>query len=307
MSAAATGLTWNVFEDVRQLFEFHFMVNAALAGTVVAVIAAIVGWFMVLRRQTFAGHTLSVVAFPGASAAVLVGVSAAWGYFGFCIAAALVIAAIPRTRYRSVSEESAVIGTVQAFALGCGFLFVTLYHGLLQGANALLFGSFLGIADSQVVTLLVVGIGVLAVLGVVGRPLLFASIDPDVAAAQGVPTRMLSVVFLVVLGVAVAEAGQITGALLVFALLVVPAAAAQALTARVLPGLALSVGIGCTVTWVGLAFAYFYDEPVGFTITTVAFIAYLLAQAVRHAVRRTRSSRAAAPRGRWSAPARRSA
>src|SRR5437868_760283 len=235
------------------------MVNAFRAGSIVAIVAAIIGWFMVLRRQTFAGHTLSIVAFPGASAAILVGISAAWGYFGFCIIAALVIASVPRGRSQSLGEESAVIGTVQAFALACGFLFVTLYHGLLQGASALLFGTFLGITDDQVTTLLLVGVVVIALVAVIGRPLLFASIDPEVAAASGVPVRALSFVFLAVLGVAVAEASQITGALLVFALLVVPAATARTLTSRVVPGMVLSIAIGLVVTWLGLALAYFYD------------------------------------------------
>ena len=152
MTLADTGLTWNLVGDVRRLLEFHFMVNAFRAGTIVAVVAAVIGWFMVLRRQTFAGHTLSIVAFPGASAAILIGIGAAWGYFGFCVP--------PRSSSppylggggHGLSEESAVIGTVQAFALACGFLFVTLYHGLLQGASALLFGTFLGITDGQVTT-----------------------------------------------------------------------------------------------------------------------------------------------------------
>jgi zinc/manganese transport system permease protein len=160
-------------------------------------------------------------------------------------------------------------------------LFVTLYHGLLQGASALLFGTFLGITDAQVTTLVVVGVGVLAVIAFIGRPLLFASIDPDVAAAKGVPVRALSFVFLIVLGIAAAEASQITGALLVFALLVVPAATARTLTARVVPGLLLSVAIGLIVTWLGLALAYFYDRPIGFYVTSVAFGGYLLAHFVR--------------------------
>ena len=286
----ATGLTWDLAEDLRQLFEFHFMTNAFRAGTIVAIVAAVIGWFMVLRRQSFVGHTLSLVAFPGAAGATLIGISAAWGYFGFCLAAALVIAAIPRTQGHSFSEESAVVGTIQAFALACGFLFVTLYHGLLEGVNSLLFGSFLGITDTQITTLLWVGAGALAVLAGIGRPLLFASVDPDVAAARGVPVRFLSILFLAVLGLAVAEASQITGVLLVFALLVVPAAAAQTITIRPLLSLLLSVAIGLAVTWLGLALAYFYDQPVGFYITTLAFGAYLLAHAgkwfAQHAYRR---------------------
>jgi zinc/manganese transport system permease protein len=273
-----SGFTWNPVEDVRRLLEFHFMVNAYRAGTVVAVVAATIGWFMVVRRQTFVGHTLSLVAFPGASAAVLAGVAAAWGYFGFTVAAALVIAAIPRAHGHSFSEESAVVGTVQAFALACGFLFVTLYHGFLESVDAVLFGSFLGITDAQVTTLLLVGAGALVVLAAIARPLLFASVDPDVAEARGVRVRRLSIVFLVVLGLAVAEASQVTGVLLVFALLVVPAATAQVVTARPVVGIVLSVVIAIAVTWLGLALAYFTDRPVGFWITSLAFACYLAAR-----------------------------
>lgn len=289
MPVADTGLTWDLVDDVHRLLEFHFMVNAVRAGTIVAIVAAVIGWFMVLRRQTFAGHTLSVVAFPGAAAAILIGISAAWGYFGFCIIAALVIASVPHGRSQGLSEESAVIGTVQAFALACGFLFVTLYHGLLQGTTSLLFGTFLGITDAQVTTLLVIGAMVLVVVAVIGRPLLFASIDPEVAVASGVPVRALSMLFLVVLGVAVAAASQITGALLVFALLVVPPATAQVITSRVLPGMLLSVAIGLAITWLGLALSYFYDQPIGFYITSLAFGAYLFAQVGRRVVLTTRA------------------
>jgi len=276
----ADGFSWDLASDVRQLLEFHFMVNAFRAGTIVAVVAALIGWFVVLRQQSFVGHTLAIVSFPGAAGAVLIGISAAWGYFGFCVAAALLIAAAPRAR-RGYSEESAVIGTVQAFALACGFLFVSLYQGLLEGTNSLLFGSFLGITDGQVRTLLWVGLATIVVLAVIARPLLFASIDPDVAAARGVPVRALSVAFLVVLALAVAEASQITGALLVFALLVVPAATAQAISARPVVSAALSVGFAVLTTWLGLAIAYFTDYPIGFTVTTVAFAGYLGVRVVR--------------------------
>src|ERR1051326_7067679 len=137
MAAANPALSWNLVTDVRRLFEYPFMVNAFRAGTLVAVTAALVGWFMVLRRQTFAGHTLALVGFPGAAGAVLLGVSAPVGFYAFCGAAALVIAARPASGH-TFNEESAVIGTVQAFALACGYLFVSLYHGNLNGLSALL-------------------------------------------------------------------------------------------------------------------------------------------------------------------------
>lgn len=277
-------LTWNVVDDVRNALAFHFMVNAFRAGTIVAIVAAGIGWFMVLRRETFAGHTLSVVGFPGAAGAIWLGVSAVWGYFAFCIAAALVIAAIPTgtgARARGYHDESAAIGTLQAFALASGFLFASLYGGFANGFNALLFGTFLGVTDAQVLTLLVVGVAALLVVAAVARPLLFASVDPDVAAARGVPVQLLSVAFLVVLGVAVAEASQITGSLLVFALLVAPAATAQAVTARPVMGLCVSIAVGLAITWLGLGVAYYSTYPVGFWIATVSFGAFVAAKVAR--------------------------
>ena len=208
-----TGPTWNLFADVQQMFALHFMVNAFRAGTIVAILAGAIGWFMVLRRQSFAGHTLAIVSYPGAAGAVLLGLSASLGYYVAAVAAALVIAAVPRSPSgQSHSEESAVIGTVQAFALASGALFVSLSGGFLNSQTSLLFGTFLGISNEQVVVLLVVAVVSLAVLGGIGRPLLFATVDSDVAIARGVPTRFLSVAFLVLLGCAAAAASQITGA-----------------------------------------------------------------------------------------------
>lgn len=274
-------LSWDLAKDVRQLFEFPFMVNAFRAGTVVAVAAGLIGWFMVLRRQSFAGHTLALVGFPGAAGATLIGLGATWGFFGFCTAAALAIAALPRASDSGYSEESAVIGTVQAVAVACGFLFVTLYAGSLNSVNALLFGTFLGIDDGQVVALaMVAGIALLA-LAAIARPLLFASVDPDVAAARGVPVRTLSVAFLLLLGLTVAAVSQITGTLLVFALLVMPAATAQAVTARPGRSALIAVGVALAVTWAGLASAYYSPYPIGFFVTTFAFVAYVGARVVR--------------------------
>jgi zinc/manganese transport system permease protein len=270
--------SWNVVADLHQMLALHFMVNAFRAGTIVAVIAGSIGWFMVLRRQSFAGHTLAVVSFPGAAGAIWLGISATAGYFAGSIAAALVIAMVPRSGSgRARSEESAVIGTVQAFALACGVLFVSLYGGFLDSLTGLLFGTFLGISDSQVLTLAVVAAVVLGVLALLARPLLFATVDPDVARARGVPVRVLSIVFLVLLGCAAAEVSQITGALLVFALLVMPAAAAQQVTARPAVSFVLTVVVALAVTWLSLGVAFYSVYPVGFFVSTFGFGAYVLA------------------------------
>jgi zinc/manganese transport system permease protein len=273
---AETGPSLDPLSDLSQLTAFPFMVNALEAGTIVAVMAGVVGWFMVLRRQTFAGHTLSVMAFPGATGALLMGLSAAAGYFVFSGLAALIIGAAAggQTR-RNRGQESAITGAVQAFGLACGFLFLSLYQGVLANYESLLFGSFLGITRGQVLALAVVAAVALGLLAIVGRPLLFASLDEGVARARGVPTRALGIGFLLLLGLAVAETAQITGALLVFALLVAPAATAQLITTRIGLSLVLSVVLGVLITWVGVALAYFYDYPVGFYITTVAFVVYV--------------------------------
>jgi zinc/manganese transport system permease protein len=274
-------LSWNLLDDVAELLRFHFMQNALAAGTIVAVMGGVMGYFVVLRGQTFAAHTLAQVGFPGAAGATLVGVAPLYGLLLFCAGAACGIAALSAPLDEGRRAESAAIGSILTVALALGFLFASLYHGFITSVYAYLFGTFVGIGDRQVLTLLATAVAALAVLAVIGRRLLFASVEPDVAAARGVPVRALSVVFLLLLGLSVAAAAQVTGTLLVFALLVTPAATAQELTAR--PGLALllSVAIAVVVAWVGIGIAYFSVYPVGFFVTSVAFAAYLLVRARR--------------------------
>jgi zinc/manganese transport system permease protein len=276
---------------IDELFQFHFMTNALIAGTLVAVMASAIGWFMVVRQQTFAGHTLSLIAFPGAAAAALAGAPVFVGYFAACGAGALALSAVSGGNgdgaTRSLSHESAAIGSVQAFALGLGFLFVSLYHGLLNGLDSLLFGTFLGITDGQVAVLGGATVLVLGTLTTIGRPLFFASVDADVARASGVPVAALATGFLVLLGLAVAATSQITGALLVFALLVLPPATAQLITARPARSLVLSVVLGLLTVWVALFVAFYSPYPIGFWLTTVAFGGYVLVAAARRVRPRT--------------------
>ena len=281
MGIEIAGLSWDLVSDLEQLTTYPFMVQALQAGTIVAVMAGAIGWFMVLRRQTFAGHTLSLIAFPGAAGATLAGLPIALGYYGACALGALALSVFGRGGRGGIAAESAAIGTLQAFALGLGFLFVSLYGGQLIGLESLLFGSFLGITAAQVQTLLWVAIGALVVLALVARPLLFASVDGEVARAAGVPTRLLAVAFLLLLGLAVAATAQITGALLVLALLVTPPATAQQLTPRPWLGLVLSIVLALTVTWIGLGIAYFSPYPVGFWVTSLSFGLYVAVRAAR--------------------------
>jgi zinc/manganese transport system permease protein len=241
--------SWDVLADLQLLLRFHFMQNAFIVGTLVAVLAGAVGYFVVLRGQSFAAHMLSQVGFPGAAAAVL---------------------------DAGNRMESAVVGSILAFSLGLGLLFFRLYAGSAQAVYAFLFGTILGISDRDVAATAVTTVVCLIALAAIARPLVFASVDPDVAEARGVPVRAISIAFLLLAALAVAVTVQIVGTLLIFALLVAPGACAVQLTARPVRGLALTVLLSLLFTWIGLAVAYFTIYPVGFFITTIAFAAYVL-------------------------------
>jgi len=275
------GLSWDFLADLQLLLQFHFMQNAYIAGTLVAILAGVAGYFVVLRGQSFAAHMLSQVGFPGAAAGVLVHVSPVLGLIVFCVAAAIGIGYTGPNLDAGHRAESAAVGSILAFSLGLGLLFFRLYAGSAQGIYGFLFGTILGITDRDVQLTLAVAVVSLLALAFIGRPLVFASVDPDVAEARGVAVRGLSIAFLVILAFAVAITVQIVGTLLIFALLVTPGAAALQLTARPPVGVALSIGLSITFTWLGLALAYFSDYPAGFFITTLAFGTYVLIRGAR--------------------------
>jgi zinc/manganese transport system permease protein len=263
------------------LLLFHFMQNAYAAGTLVAILAGVAGYFVVLRGQSFVAHTLSQVGFPGAAAGVLVHVSPVAGLMAFCVAAAVGIGWRGRDVQSGGRVESATVGSILAFSLGLGLLFVRLYAGSAQGVYAFLFGSILGITDRDVQVTFAAVLVALALLTWMARPLVFASVDPDVAEARGVPVRALALAFLVVLALAVAITVQIVGTLLIFALLVAPGATALQLTARPGAGVLLSVALALACTWIGLALAYYTFVPVGFLISSLAFAAYVVTRTAR--------------------------
>ena len=283
------GPSWDVVADIQLLLQFHFMQNAFLAGTLVALLAGATGYFVVLRGQSFVAHMLSQVGFPGAAAGVLLHVSPVLGLITFCVAAAVGIGWLGRDVEAGNRAESAAVGSILAFSLGLGLLFFRLYAGSAQGIYAFLFGSILGIADRDVLLTFAIAAAGLAVLVWMGRPLVFASVHPDVADARGVPVRLVSIGFLVILALAVAITVQIVGTLLIFALLVAPGASALQLTARPGLGFVLSIVLALAFTWVGLALAYFSDFPVGFFVTSLAFGAYVVIRAPKTLPVRTRA------------------
>lgn len=295
--------SWNLWTDGRELLRYPFMQNAFVAGTFVAIAAGVVGYIMVVRHQAFAGHALSQVGFPGAAGAALLGLPELVGVLTFVAATALGISVLGVARgapgdnvtARNPARQAAAIGSVLAFALALGYLFTSLYHGYITSAYALLFGTFLGINRTEVGAIAVVSTLSVVALAAIGRPLLLASLDPDAAAARGVPVRFLDTAFLLVLGLAIAGAIRITGALLVFALLVAPTSAAHHTVVRPARAIALAVGLAVTVTWLSLACAYFGTYPIGFWVTTFGFVTYLAARAQRAFRRRFPTLAPAAP------------
>jgi len=274
-------LSPNPLTDLQALFTFPFMVHALEAGTITAVLGAITGWYVAVRRQAFAAHTLSVMAFPGAAGAALIGLPLSIGYYIACGLAAVGLGVTGRRTRRSAGAESAAIGTVQTAGLAAGYLFLALNQSILGGPETLLFGTFLGVTQGQVVGLLAVAAVSATVLAAIARPLLLSSIDRELATARGLPVDLLDLVFILILALAVAAVSELTGALLVLSVVIAPAAAAQQLTTRPAMSLALSVAFALAIVWLALALAYYSVYPVGFYVSSFAFILYAAARAAR--------------------------
>jgi zinc/manganese transport system permease protein len=265
------------------LLQHEIVQNAFLAGTIVAIVTAVMGYFVVLRAQAFAGEALSDIGFAGATGAAVLGFSSLLGMFFLTVLAGIGMGALgDRIRGRDVE-----IGMVLSFALGLGVLFLTIYSQF--GSNAtegvgVLFGSILSVTRSDVLITLGCGIATLLLLAFLFRPLLFATIDPEVALARGVPVRLLSIVFLMLLGITTAETVLVVGVLLVLALLIAPAASALNVTHRPLVSISLSAALGLIITWGGLILAFVgtgRQLPVGFYITALAALSYFVSLGVK--------------------------
>ena len=272
------------------LFHYEFMVHAFEAGTIVAIVAGAIGYFVVLRGSAFAAHALSHIGFAGATGAVVIGISPVFGLLAFTLTSGAIIGALGnRLRGRDVT-----IGIVLAWALGLGVLFLSLYRGYATEAYALLFGQILGISTTDVAITLVAGVVTLVCMTAIYRPLLFSSVDEQLASAKGVPVTALSIAFMAVLAIAVTEAVQVVGVLLIFALIVTPAAIAVRFTSRPPAAILIGAGLGLAFTWAGLTIAYYSPHPVSFFITSIAFATYVavrLSEPVRRRWRRLTGAR----------------
>ncbi len=296
LASSIQPFSWNLLADIQQMLQFDFMRAAFLAGTAIALVAGLAGYFVVLRHQVFASDTLSHMVFAGAMGAALLGVNAFLGVYAVAISGGL---ALNGLGWRgSARERDIATGMVMAWMLGLGALLLGIYatSSIANGNTAIgagvLFGSILGVAGQEWI-IVIAGIVTILALLAMARPLLFASLDPETAQARGVPVRLLGALFLLLVGVSVAEAVPAVGALLIFALLVAPAAIAQRLVKRPYAALALSALLALLFTWLGLTLGFYTPYPVSFLITALAFVTYLLvvaAQRLRQFATRRRFS-----------------
>lgn len=252
----------------------HFVHTALLAGAVVAIVSGAIGVFVVMRGLSFAVHAISELGFTGATGALVIGLNPVLGMLGGSLA---VGAALGVLSLRGRERDSA-IGAVLAFGLGLGVLFLSLYQGYATAATNLLFGSIVGVDDAQLRNLAIVAVVVLVALALLYRPLYFAAIDPEVAAARGVPVQALSVAIFLLVALTTAEAIQVVGVLLVLTLVITPAAAAQRLTVR--PGLTVlvSIGIALVSTEGGILLSLAQPWPTSFFISSISFAFYIAAR-----------------------------
>jgi zinc/manganese transport system permease protein len=275
---------------LQDMLSHDFVRNAFVATAGIALASGLVGYLMVLRNQVFSGDALSHVAFTGTLAAFAAGIAPLAGLFGATVAVALGMALLGGT----ARSRDVVVGTVFAWVLGLGALFLRIYadragSGDSTAGVSVLFGSVYGLSPSRALAALLVGAGVCAVVVAMARPLLFASLDADVAAARGVPVRLLGMVFLALAGVTVAEAVQAVGALLAVGLMVTPAAAVQRFCMRPLAAFGLSALAALACAWLGLSLSYAAQRvPPSVMVVAVAFTLYLCATAAVPLLRRLR-------------------
>jgi zinc/manganese transport system permease protein len=243
-----------------------FMRNALIGGTIVAVAAGLVGYFVVVRHSAFAAHALAHIGLPGATGAVLVGVPVVVGLGVFCVGGSLVIGLLGKR----AADREVVTGTVLAMATGLGLFFNSLATKSSSTMTNVLFGNLLAISHEQLVSFAIL-LAVLALsVGIIYRPLLFSSVNAPVAEAKGVPVRLLSIIFMALLGLTVTMAVQAVGTLLLFALVVTPAATAIMFTPRPVMAVVISTAISLAAVWLGLGASAMFNLPPSFLIVTIA-------------------------------------
>jgi len=246
-----------------------FMINTWIVSTLVAIVAGMVGFFVVLRGSSFAAHALPLGTFPGAAAAVLLGVNELSGLVVFAAIGVIGISQLGRRGRQDVATALSLVTL-----LGLGTLFLSMTREYSQGVYAMLFGQVLGVTDEQIIAIAVMSAASILAVAAMFRPLLFSSMSPDLAEAGGISSRRMELWFLVVLALGTSMALPVVGALLVFSLMVGPAAAARALTDRPIIAMLLSIGIALLTVWTAIGLSYTTNWPVGFFVGTIGALSY---------------------------------
>ena len=254
------------------MFEYEFMQHAFIAGTIAAILAGIVGYFIILRNLSFAAHAFGHIGFAGASGALLVGLSPITGQFFLTLLAAIGIGALGDR----ISKSDIVIGIILSFCLGLGTLFLYFYGGYAGQAMIILFGNLLGVSNHDLQIMFWLMIISLLALSVIARRLLFSSLEPELAEAKGVSLFWTSILFVVIMSVTVTLASQVVGVILVFVLAIGPAAIAIKWTQHFWIGMIASMLLAVIIVWVGISLSYFTDWPISFWISALVFGIYLL-------------------------------
>lgn len=271
---------FNYLKMLLSILQYDFIRNAFIAGSIIAAVAGLIGYFLAARGLVFAGHALSHIGFAGAAGALVLGIDPLFGLFFFTMTAGAAIG----VSGKNFREEDMNIGIIMILMLGLGALFISLYSGYAERAYSILFGTILGISRTDVIVTAVFGLAAFLVMGAIFRPLLFASLDPQSAQARGVPVRMLGIIFLVLVAIAVSMSAVVVGILLVFTLLVGPAATAMRLTRRPGAAIALSILLALMYTWLGIFLAAVSSWPVSFYIASISFVSYVTVRLIKPAI-----------------------
>jgi zinc/manganese transport system permease protein len=253
-----------------------FMQHALIGGSLVAVAAGLLGYFVITRQNAFAAHALAHIGFPGATGAILIGAPVTLGLAVFCVGGGLLIGLFGRR----VADREMATGTILALATALGVLFASLASANASTTTSVLFGNLLAISDDQLLVYAAFTLAVVGTLAVLARPLVFASVDPAVAEARGVPVRALGLAFVVLLALTITMAVQVVGTLLLFALVVTPAATALRITARPARVALIAVALALGAVWGGLVLSAMVDLPPSFFIVSLAVLAWVVVLAL---------------------------
>ncbi|MBO5628106.1 MAG: metal ABC transporter permease [Aeriscardovia sp.] len=258
-----------------------FMVRAMIAGVLISLSAGVIGYFVIARKSTFAAHAVAHIGIPGATGAVLLGLPVSLGMGVFALAGSLIIGILGK----KASKREVATGTILAFALGLGLMLARLSTAASQQLQSILFGSILTVTNSQLITFLIFDVLLLIITAVIYRPLLFTSVDEQVAQAKGLHTQALNLVFMALLAGSVTIAVQAVGTLLIFALLVTPSASANAIARSPRSAILLSTVICFVSIMLGLLFSAMFPTPPSFAIVTVSTIIWGVTQVVTRSKR----------------------